>query len=488
MGENVLDTLRQFIDTSKIKNPSIPPSIQSNLTKLFEGQLDLYALDTKVLHSMVEGLSKILVKEKAGICVAIDNIDEYFRAMTEKFGEKYEKEEARNRVAANLLGAVRILTAGLEQIVVLLACTRDVYDQIMQARVDVTYGRRIEAQQRTLQELNPAQSLELVNKYLQWWSKAHDTKVPEIRNEECSVIDPSGQRVLLYPFSVNAVEYFHRVTREFPGDIVCLCGQCINDMRREGKISIVNGAAIYYALEEAKRLYPQLVLHADIIDRERPRYMKELMTKRLDIILKEMNRVGSDSRRIIDDVEKYRQELGISTAVVSSAKRYTDESRSIPLSDYSRIWEYKGKRILVKYIIGPFPPLGAAVNGLPFEKEIDWQDVVEARSFLEDEFTKVTHVLFLTRWAKPLINHNWLYGGGMDLIRPVFGEFNLDNAINNIAAAVEDNSEQRKDLIRHVDQYSANLLSTLDALVEKTKAERSLEFIRQKNKEAATSF
>lgn len=160
----------------------------------------------------------------------------------------------------------------------------------------------------------------------------------------------------MYPFSIKAVEYFHKVTRAMPGDIVCLCGQCINDMRREGGISVVKGAAIHYALEEAKKIHPQLVLKTEIIENERPLYMKELMDKRLALILKEFKSVGSDSTRIINVIESYGEAFGIGKTTLPSAKRYTDEARSIPLGSNSKIWEYKSKRIFVKYIIGPYPP------------------------------------------------------------------------------------------------------------------------------------
>lgn len=493
-GESVLDALKQMIDASKIKNSKIPPNIQIRLTKLLERQLDLDALDTNTLHNMAEGLSKLLVKENAGICIAIDNIDEYFRKMIEKYQEKYTKEEARDRVAANLLGTIRVATAGLDQIVVLLACTEDVHDQIMQARVDVTYGRRVEAQQKKLQELSSHQAVELVNKYLDWWARMHGIGLPSIEDEEYSMMDPKGQRILVYPFSMKAIEYFHKVTRAMPGDIVCLCGQCVNDMRRERSISVVRGATIHYELQEAKRTYPQLVLKSDIIDKERPLYMKELMEKRLKLILKEMRSAGSDFKRITDAFEMYASELGINKGTVSSTKRYPEFLHLIPLSENSRIWEYKQKRILVKYIIGPHPGLGEPGREFGWGKEIETQDKIEARSCLEDESTGVTHVLFVTRWSKPLIGDIWLYGAGMEKFRSVISEFNIDAFVEKVVGVVEDSSEHRKDLIQHIEHCDgenyrgAHLLMILDSLTERTTSGKSLEQRRREDKEVMARF
>lgn len=490
-GEDVLDTLKQIVDVTRVKNSKIPLPIQNNLIKLLEGQLDYGALDSKSLHNMAEGLSKLLVKENAGICIAIDNIDEYFRVMTQKYQEKYTKEEARDRVAASLLGAIRVATAGLEQIVVLLACTEDVQRQISEARVDVTYGRRVEVQQKKLQELSPHQSIDLANRYLDWWAQTHGTKLPTVEDDECSLVDSRGEKISVYPFSIKAVEYFHKVTRAMPGDIVCLCGQCINDMRREGGISVVKGAAIHYALEEAKKIHPQLVLKTEIIENERPLYMKELMDKRLALILKEFKSVGSDSTRIINVIESYGEAFGIGKTTLPSAKRYTDEARSIPLGSNSKIWEYKSKRIFVKYIIGPYPPLGEHGREFGFGKEIESQDWIEALSFLQDESTRVTHVLFIIRWAKPLMGSQRKFGSGMEKFRSVVAEVNVDDIIDKVAAVVEDTSEHRKDLINHVEYAmlnAASLVATLDSLTEREKSERSLEAIRKADKETATAF
>jgi len=489
--EDVLDTLKHIIDATKIKNSRIPLPVQNGIIKLLDGQLDYGTLDGKSLHDIAEGLSKLLVRENAGICLAIDNIDEFFRVMTQKYQEKYSKEEARDRVAASLLGTIRVATAGLDQIVVLLACTEDVHDKISEARVDVTYGRRVEAQEKKLQELSTHQSIDLANKYLDWWAQTHGTKLPTVDDDECSLVDSQGGKISVYPFSTKAIEYFHKVTRAMPGDIVCLCGQCINDMRREGQISVVKGAAIHYAVEEAKKAYKQLVLKAEIIEKERPLYMKELMDKRLALILKEFKSVGSDSTRIINTIESYTAALGVRKITLPPAKRYTDEARSIPPSSNSRTWEYKGKRIFVEYIIGPYPPLGEHGREFGFGREIESQDWIEAMSFLQDESTGVTHVLFIIRWAKPLMGSELKFGSGMEKFRPVVNEVNIDDVIDKIAAAVEDTSEHRNDLINHVEyamSHATGLIATLDSFTERAKSERTLEDTREKDKEAARSY
>jgi len=488
-SSDVLNTLKQLLSESKIKNANIHPETQRNLIKYLQGTLNLSSMDEKSLHEMSRSLSKLLVKEQAGICIAIDNIDEYMRTMEREYQKMYPREEAVNIVANDLFGTIRNAIEGLDQIVILLACTQDVYDQLMKARIDLTYGRRIEAQQKRLQELSINQSIELVNRYLSWWAENEGIKLPIVDNNECFVLDSQHHKISIYPFTVKSIEYFNKVTRAMPGDIVCLCSQCINNMRMEGKISIVEGVAIYYALEEAKNLFPQLVLKDDIIKRDKVHYMKEVMSKRLRILINEKNSTESDPERIIRSIERYSEELGIVKSEIIPVRRYTDDAQFIIPDEHSRIWEYKGKRIFVKYIMAPYPPLGRAQRKT-YSRRIDTQDQIEALSYLLDENAKVTHVLFITRWVEPLSATRWFYEPRMDMFRPVIFEWRIDDIYDKIVAAVEDTEwkDLRVDLLNHVEFYHAKLLTTLDHLVTGVIYEKNVEDIMKKDKNAMREF
>ena len=60
------------------------------------------------------------------------------------------------------------------------------------------------------------------------------------------------------------------------------------------------------------------------------------------------------------------------------------------------------------------------------------RDWIEAMSFLQDESTGVTHVLFVIRWAKPLMGSKFKWGSGMEKFRSVVDEVNIDDVIDKL--------------------------------------------------------
>jgi len=493
-SESAIETIKQTVDVNAIKNPRIDLQSQANLVKLLEDPLQVNKLDADALHNMVKGLSRLLLEKKAGICIALDNIDEYVRVANEKYEKEFGKEGARDRIAANLFGTIRNATAGLDQIFLLLACTEDVARQLDEAKFDLTYGRRIEHQDRHLGRLSPDQSLELVNKYLDWWAQRNNLKLPVVDDSECSYLLPTGEKISIYPFSVNAVKYFTQTTRSVAGDVVCLCGQCINNLRGKGSVTVVKGADIHYAIEEAQVAYPQLVVNFDIVKRDRPLYMKDLMELRLNDILNQMKSPVSDSARIISAMESYSLKLGVGKiSSPPAAHDYRDGTTQVLLSSNSKVWNYKDKRILVKYIIGPHPPLGQKGREFGYGKKIETQDKLETISYLEDG--NVTHVLFISRWADTFSQTPWW----PIRLGPVIGEFNVDGdgrfgKIDRIVGIIEDahqysrdvekQEQYKNDLLQHVEKFHVNLLSALDSLVEKSRIEESLEERRRRDKQA----
>lgn len=475
LNDDVLRRLKQIISIDKVQKSKIRQDAKQIIVKLLERELQVDLLDSKTLHVVAEGISELLVEENAGMCIAIDNVDEHFRFISEKYEMEYGKEQGKTKAIASFFGTLRSVTTGLKQLVLLLACTTPVYTEIENAGADRTHARRVEFQAERLKELALNQSLELVNKYLTWWSQRHETKLPLIKEDECAFVMPTGEKVSLYPFSKTAIEYFHRVTGQFAGDIVCVCNQCVNDMRTEQEISIVKDEVIFHALEEAKKRRPQLIPRIDILDHERPKILQKLVEKRLSILESQTRskyQAGIDDATIIDAIEKYSNALGITKTSVQPAKDYRDYTRLIPPSESSRVWEYKGKRIFVKYILGPHAPIGPEGREFGYGRKIELQDNVEVLSYLKDD--KVTHVLFVRRWADTYSRA----AGRMSAIwrlQPVIEEINLDKTIYKIIGVVEDTSEHRKDLIEHIEKFYVNLKKTLDSLVERTIPERDVQ-------------
>ncbi len=493
-SESVIDKIKQTIDATAIKNPRIDLQSRANLAKLLEDPLQVSRLDADALHNMMKSLDKLLLEKRVGICIAVDNIDEYVRVANEKYEKEFGKEVARDRVAASLFGTIRNATSGLDQIFLLLACTEDVARQLDEAKFDLTYGRRIEHQDRHLGRLSPDQSLELVNKYLDWWARRNNVELPVVDDNECSYQLPTGEKISIYPFSVNAVKYFTQTTRSVAGDVVCLCGQCVNNMRGKGNVSVVKGADIQYAIEEAQVAYPQLVVNFDIVKRDRPLYMKDLMELRLNDILDQMKNPISDSTRIISAMEAYSLKLGVGKiSPPPVAHDYRDGTTQVVLGNNSKIWSYGDKRILVKYIIGSHPPLGKKGLEFGYDKKIETQDKLETISYLED--ASVTHVLFISRWADTFSQSSlWPIR-----LRAVIGEFNVDGdgrfgRIDRIVGVVEDahqysrdvaqQEQYKNDLLQHIEKFHVNLLSALNSLVERSSPEESLEERRRRDKQA----
>lgn len=488
LNDDVLERLRQIIQIENVSNSKIRRDTRQNIIKLLEGELQVDSLRSNALHQMAEGLSELLVKEDAGICIAVDNVDEYFRFISEKYEKEYGKEQAKAKAITSFFGTLRSVTTGMRQLILLLACTTPVYTEIENAGADRTHARRIEFQAERLQELTSTQSLTLVHKYLDWWSLRHDTHLPTIQQEECAFLKPTGEKTSIYPFSKTAIEYFHKVTGKFAGDIVCVCNQCINDMRTEHKISVVKNEVIFHALEKAKKRRPQLIPKIDILDSERPRILKKLLKKKLNIIeqqTKHKYQNGINDTTLIDSVERYTDELGITKTEVEPAKEYRDYARIIPISETGRIWEYKDTKIFVKYVLGSQSPLRSKIRRFGYDRRIEVRDCAEIISYIEDD--KVTHGLFIRRWADTYSDAAARMSR-MGKLQGVIEETDLDATIYKIIGAVEDTSEDKRDLIRYVDGTYVNLKATLDSLVERTLGGIDLEEIRKRDKDTMRRF
>jgi len=453
-NDDAIQKLHQILSIIKIQASKIRQDVKSNILKLMEGALQINSLDGKMLHDMAEGLSELLVNENAGMCIAIDNVDEHLGVY---LSGKYGKEKALER----FFGVIRSLTTGLKQIVVLLACTTPVYKEIKTVTVDRTHARRIEFQEETLKELTLSQSFELVHRYLEWWSKRHGMSLP--LEPECTT--PIGQ-VSVYPFSQTAIEYFHKVTGQYAGDIVLVCCECINDMKSEGSVSIVKDEVIIYALEKAQKKRPQIISKVDILKSDRAKILEKLMAKKL----REMERrirgkyvIGIEPTTIISRVEAFVDTLGVKVSEAPQVRNYYNPAQWIVPDESLKIWHYKDKRVAVEYIIGNRPPIGPK-DRQTYGRSINLQDIFNVGSLIEAG--EASHALLLLYWAGGYDTPTHKVFEQKAKFGPILEEISLDDTLFKIIGVVEEGGEDKKDLVEHVDKFYLKLIESLDRLIQ----------------------
>jgi len=462
--DDAVQKLRSILTINKIQASNIRSDIKGNIIKLVEGTLQIESLTSNTLHEIAVGLSELLVTENAGICLAIDNVDEYFRFLSDKYG----KEKALER----FFGTLRSVTTGLKQIVILLACTSPVYEQIKAIEVDRTFARRIEYREEMLKELSLGQTFEIVHRYMEWWAGKHNLKLPLV--PECC-FETSSDQLSLYPFSKIAVEYFNKVTSQFAGDIVFACCEFVDNMKSQEHVSIVKDEIIIYGLENAAKKKPQIISKTEILKTDRAKILEKLMAlKLIDAQRKTREKYisGVQSTKIIESIEAYASILGIGIRAVSSVPNFYNPTRWVSPEEALKIWEYKGRKI-VEFIVGGRPPIGTR-EIKTYNRYIEPEDVIKAASFVE--VGQATHILYILHWAGSYSKN--CRRAGIEIIRfePISAEIDLEDVLLKIIAVVEEGSEDRKDLIEHVEKYHVKLIETLERLQEQERPpEKSLE-------------
>jgi len=452
-NNDAIHKLRQILSIAKIQSFPIRQDIKTNIISLLNGSLEIKSLDPTMLHQIGETLSELLVHAGAGMCIAIDNIDEHFRYLSDKYG----KEKALEK----FFGMLRSLTAGVRQILILLACTTPVYSEIKSVTVDRTHARRIEFQEQTLKELTLPQSFQLVHNYLNWWAEKHGVSVP--MHSECIVDD---EDMSIYPFSKTAIEYFYKVTARYAGDIVLVCCECINDMKSEGKVLIVKDELIFYALEKAFKRRPQIISKIDILKKDRLKILEKLLDKKLKEIesrIRQKYSAGIEHDVLIDRVEAFVEMLGIRVNDAPAVINYYNPSRLVSSSEYLKIWQYRDKKIAVKYIIGDKPPIGSQERPTYF-RQITLQDIVDIGSLIEAN--EATHGLFALYWAGEYAKPLYKIWEQKNKFGPILDEIVLDDHIFKIIGVVEEGEDDKNDLATYVDNYYLRLVEKLDRLIE----------------------
>src|SRR5206468_900905 len=116
------------------------------LTKLVSGEIDLGGAPDERVSQVARAADTLLGLQKMTMCVAIDNIDEHFRFLSDEFGSEKALEK--------LLGTMRGAVTDVRRVIILLCCTTDVHQIIVKTATDRTHLRRIEPQREVLHELS----------------------------------------------------------------------------------------------------------------------------------------------------------------------------------------------------------------------------------------------------------------------------------------------------------------------------------------------
>jgi len=453
--------LQQIVSESDLAMSGLRPDIKEYLLKLREGSLRSDRLDDATLHAIGRGLSELLITRNAGICIAIDNLDEYIRFLSDKYETEFGKGQGRPKALEKLLGTVRSLTTGLPQIVVLLAMTTPVFREIEKATVDMTHLRRFVGPPTILRELSESQSVELVWLYMKQWSDKHHLVIPT--NVTDCLVD-LGEQVTIYPFTSDAIKYFYAVTRHMAGDIVAICGQCVNDMRNQGQVYVVKDEFIIQALELAEKERGGIIQRRDIYDEFRVDILERSLARNL-CSLEQAARAkyihGIEPERITRSVDEFAALIGIEVNEAKSVKSYINPATSILPDSALRLWKYKGKAIATKYTIGKGVSTGQVSTELLRFKEVN-----EIVSLIEG--AQATHGLFVSYKVAPTSvdpDANRL----KFKFDPILEFVSLDSDLFKIVALVEEGGEHKNDLARYTDKFVLHLSGTLDELIMRTK-------------------
>lgn len=482
---DVADRVKSLLTLEAIEQSDLQSDVKQNIADYVKGTLQITDLKEDAIQDMAVGISRLLSSKRIGMCMVLDNIDEYlnYLASLHEIPGRLSAEELtrlKNESALNDLnfffGTLRSMSRNMHGFLILLGCTITAYNAIKlhALTMDGTYAGRVDYHEDVLEKLTEDHAFELVYKYLDWWAKTNKLSLPDV--EECTFRDAAENTMSIYPFSRSAVKEIYEVTGQFPRDIKTICSECVDYMKSKGKVWIVKDAQLYYAIEEAHKKRPQIIPPDKfaIFKNRRATWLKDTMTMRLEERERiarskyPLGRIGEDY--LINVLDVFARNLGIRTEVATSIQN-VDTSRWID-SRLLRIWRYKEeKRVLVSHILCGEMPLGNV-----YVRHIEWPDLSDATSYVDKGV--VTHILFITRWCGGRSEKTRQYYHKISWYDLIIEARDLDDKIDKtdytykIVGAVEADEDIRKDLVEHVDEWHFGLKKTLDRLTSKSMPER----------------
>jgi len=477
LNNDVIKRIKELIDVETIEHYNFrSENIRRNITNYINGTLEIDNLNDIEIQDMAAGVSSVLATKGAGLCMVLDNIDEYLRYLNSlhqplsdlpREEREFKRQQQELEDLQNFFGTLRTACRDMPNFLLLIACTTQAYKPIERhsITVDRTFAGRVQYQSEILRTLSQSQTYELVHKYLQWWSLQNGVDLPLI--EGCMVKSPNGDTISIYPFTKTALQEIFEVTGQFARDIKMICNACINQMKNEQKVWIVKDEYLAYAIEEAHKRRPQIIpsMNLEKFRRRRTIWMKETMgikLRKAESLAKSRYSFGIDQESLIEKLSIYVINLGITVEKLPSIQNKENLRWIDPKS--LRIWGYgEGKRVLVSHVFSNDAPLKKT-----YFKYIEWRDISNAISYVDAGIA--THILFATRWCGGFSKATLQYYHKTSWYEPIIETINMDDSFFKVIGAVEtENEKERKYLIEHVDEYHFKLRETLDRLVAREK-------------------
>jgi hypothetical protein len=475
LNNDVIEKIKELLPLELVKAHNFRSNaIKENIIGYIEGTLQLDSLNESALQNMAAGVSSLLVAKGAGMCMIIDNIDEYFRYLSSlhesiedlPVEEETSKQEQQEKEDINyFFGTLRTTCRDMPNFLLLIACTSLAYAVIERhaVTVDRTFAGRIQYQSEVLGPLSKSQAFELVHEYLDWWCQTNGINLPTVDGSIAR--NPEGEIISVYPFSKSAIEEIYEVTGQFARDIKTICNECINQMRIEQKARIVKDEYLEYAIEEAHKKRPQIIpsQNFEAFVKKRTRWLNETMElklRKVKAIAEHKYPPEVETEVLIDALDVYATNLGIVTEAAPSIQNKENLQWIGP--QLLRIWKYKdGKRVLISHIFSDERPYGKT-----YFKNVKWKDISDAISYIDAGVA--THILFVMRWSGGFSEATRQYWYRTSQYDPIIETIRLDDNVFEIIGAVEDGGSDTKDLIEHIDK-KFKLKETLDRLVAKSK-------------------
>jgi len=479
---DVANKIRDVISTDIVNSSSLDSRTKKNLNLYVQGLLEIENLGDDDSQSMAAGVNSILATKGVGICMIIDNVDEYFRYLTasHEIPPNTSEDETENLMRNDInlfFGTLRTTCRNMHHFFLLLACTDAIYTQLKRYNtlVDRTFSGRAEWQDRTLAQYTNEQAYELVYKYMNWWARNNGVEQPLV--DRCTVRDAQGNHFSLYPFSIKAIDEIHEVTGKFARDIKTICTESISQMKIKKETWIVEGAKLYAAIENARKNRPHIIPAENFekFKKRRVIWLEDIMNEKL----KDAEKVAAtrhpllrlSESAVIDTIETFAKNIGIDSRAAPEIDNFFYVRRIS--TDQMRIWSFNNKNVLVYYLISNEVPMGNS-----YMRRIEWRDLSNTLSFLKENIA--THVLFIKKWCGERSSECLQYNHLTSSFNPVMEELSLDEERDygkhgnvhkflRIVGAVEADEDDRKDLIEHVNSHFFRLTDTLSRLTARSR-------------------
>jgi hypothetical protein len=453
---DVIKSLEQVLShySGPSRDRQVTPEIKlpvTLLTKLVDGEIDLGEAPDERVSQVARAVDALLGLEKMTMCVAIDNIDEHFRFLSDGYGNEKALEK--------LLGTMRGAVTDVRHVIILLCCTTDVHQIIVKTATDRTHLRRIEPQREVLHELSLSDTYQLVAGYLSWWANRHGVKSPVVL--ECVAGDPKVP-LNIYPFTELALKYFRDMTSHYAGDIMKICGSAVQLMRANGRVSVLKDEDLIFAIDNAIKTYG-LVVNAPNLTQDRDLILKDKLGPQLDQIrLKAQERYkhGAEPSVLEQAIERFARRLNISSAAIQQVVYSENPSKRIAPRGDLKIWSVGPNRIAVKYIWGPRPDLPHRVYELGIEDVGEIVSLIDAR--------QATHGLFILHNVSPVPS----LGSSAARLRALHSEILdyielSDDNIMELLGLSELPDDRAADLMKYTERLRIKLRDTIDSLLQR---------------------